>query len=175
MTIREVVKFPNPILHQEAEPVDEVDDEIRTILDDLADTMYAIDGVGMAAPQINVGLRLAVLDTGDPVPGRAEGEPTLIKMVNPEIVHREGMIDWDEGCLSIPDFRQVMKRSKKVQVRYLDENGNEQTLESDGLLAIAIQQEIDHLNGVLIIDFASAVKQEIYLKKQKKAEEKNKK
>jgi peptide deformylase len=173
MAIREVVKFPDPVLHQEAEAVEEVDSDVRSILDDLADTMYAVDGVGMAAPQINVSLRLAVLDTGDPVPGRAEGEPTLIKMVNPEIVGREGKINWDEGCLSIPDFRQVMKRSKKVSVKYLDENGEDQVLECEGLLAIAIQQEIDHLNGILIIDSASAVKQEMYLKKQKKAKERN--
>lgn len=166
--MREVVIFPAPVLHRKAKPVEKVDDKIREILDDMAETMYAVNGVGLAAPQIGVGLRLAVIDVGEPIPGRAEGEDTLIKMVNPQIIHREGEIDFEEGCLSVPGFIQVMKRSHKVRVRFLDEQGGEREMEGEGLLAVAFQQEIDHLDGKLIIDALSLLKQDIYLQKRKK-------
>lgn len=158
--------FPDPILHKIAKPVEVVDDEIRTLLDDMVQTMYAEDGVGLAAPQIGVSLRVVVID----ISGSEEGAPGLLKIVNPEILSREGEVEWDEGCLSVPEFRMVMNRSKKLHVKFLDENGRPQELHADGLLAIAFQQEIDHLDGKLIIDCASHLKQDIYLKKIKKAE-----
>lgn len=159
--------FPDPILHQVAKPVERVDDEISALLADMADTMYAEDGVGLAAPQIGVSLRAAVID----ISGTAEGEGTkLLKIVNPEIVSREGEVDWDEGCLSVPEFRATMKRAKRLRVRYLDEEGKRQEIDADGLLAIAFQQEIDHLDGRLIIDSASRLKQDLYLKKIAKAQ-----
>ncbi len=170
MAVREVVTFPDPVLHKKAKPVEKVDDRIRELLDDMAETMYAVDGVGLAAPQIRVSLRLAVIDVGEPVPGRAEGEGTLIKMVNPQIVHREEEIDFEEGCLSVPGFTQLMKRSYRVRVQFLDEKGMDQEIEAEGLLAVAFQQEIDHLDGKLIIDAISPLKQDMYLKKRKKAE-----
>jgi len=170
MAIREVVTFPAPVLHQKAKPVSEVNDEIREILDDMLETMYAVNGIGLAAPQIGVSLRMAVIDTSEPVPGRAVETDTVIKFINPEIVAREGEVDFEEGCLSVPDFTQVMRRSKKLTVNFLDENGKEQTIEAEGLLAIAFQQEIDHLEGKLIIDEISALKQDLYLSKRKKAE-----
>ncbi len=168
MTIREIVKYPAQILHKVAAPVAAVNDDIRDLLDDMAETMYAVDGVGLAAPQIGVSLRLAVIDINQPVPGRVEGASTLIRLVNPEIVAREGEIEWEEGCLSVPEFFQVMKRSRHLTLNYLDENGDAQTLEAEGLLAVAVQQELDHLDGRLIIDTASIVKQDVYLSKHKK-------
>lgn len=170
MAIREVVTFPAPVLHRKAEPVEEINDEVREILDDMLETMYAANGIGLAAPQIGVSLRMAVIDTSEPVPGREDETDTVIKFVNPEIVSREGEVDFEEGCLSVPGFTQVMKRSKKLTVQFMDENGKGQTIKADGLLAIAFQQEIDHLDGKLIIDEISALKQDIYLSKRKKAE-----
>lgn len=164
---RPLVAYPDPILHRAAKPIEEVTDEIRALLSDMAETMYAEDGVGLAAPQIGVGLRAAVVD----VSGAAEGEgPGLIKMVNPEIASSEGEIEYEEGCLSVPDFRMKVKRSKRLKLRYLDENGAPRELDAEGLLAIAIQQEIDHLDGRLIIDCASRLKQDMYLSKRKKVE-----
>ena len=165
---RTIVQFPDPILHKIADPVEKVDDEIRGILGDMVETMYAEDGVGIAAPQIGVSLRLVAVD----VSGAVEGEhPGLLKMVNPEIVARDGEIEYEEGCLSVPEFRRKMKRAAHLTVRYLDETGAPQELEATGLLAIAIQQELDHIDGVLIIDSASHLKQDLYLKKRKKMEQ----
>jgi len=164
---RPIVEFPDPSLHRIADPVEEINEEIRTILKDMAETMYAEDGVGLAAPQIGVSLRLAVID----VSGSTENDgPGLIKMVNPKITARDGEVDYEEGCLSVPGFRKKMKRARKLTVEYLDENGNRQSIEAEGLLAIAVQQEIDHLDGILIIDGASRIKQDLYLKRKNKAE-----
>lgn len=162
---RPIITFPNPILHQRAKPVENVNDEIRQLIVDLADTMHAEDGVGIAAPQVGVSLRVALIDITD-----CEGDVGLglIKMVNPEIISREGEIEWDEGCLSVPEFRKKMKRSKKLCVKFLDETGRQKELHAEGLLAVAVQQEIDHLDGKLIIDSASTLKQDLYLKKMKK-------
>ncbi|MFH0799159.1 MAG: peptide deformylase [Pseudomonadota bacterium] len=163
---REIVKFPDPILQRVAKPVKEVDGEVREILNDLVDTMYAEDGVGIAAPQIGVGKRLAAIDITGSDGDTGAG---LIKMVNPEIVSRDDEIKWEEGCLSVPEMRVKIKRSRKLTVRYLDENGTSKELMAEGLLAVAIQQEIDHLDGKLIIDYASRLKQDMYIKKLKRA------
>ena len=171
MAIREVVTYPASVLRQRAKPVEEVNDEIRQLLDDMLETMYAVNGVGLAAPQIGVGLRLAVIDAGEPVPGRDDPEDTAIKVVNPEIVEREGEIDFEEGCLSVPDFTYMMKRSRKVRVTFLDEDGAKKEIEAEGLLAVVFQQEIDHLDGRLIIDELSPLKQDMYLQKLRKAQQ----
>lgn len=161
---RELHFFPDPILHTKAKPVKVVDDEIRKLLDDMAETMYANDGVGLAAPQVGVLQRCICID----VSGRESKDgPGLIKIVNPEILESEGEIDYEEGCLSIPEFRMVMHRSNRLKVKYLDENGAEKIIDAEGLLAVAFQQEIDHLNGILIIDSATPIKREMWLKKRK--------
>ena len=165
---RPIVQFPDPILHKVADPVEKVDDGIRGILQDMVDTMYAEDGVGIAAPQIGVSLRLVAVDVSGAV---EDDHPGLLRMVNPEIVAREGEIEWEEGCLSVPEFRRKMTRTARLTVRYLDENGAPQELDAAGLLAIAIQQELDHIDGILIIDGASRLKQDLYLKKRKKLEQ----
>lgn len=161
--IREVITYPNPLLHQAAEPVAAVDDEVRALLADMAETMVADDGVGLAAPQIGVLRRCVVIDVRD-----GSG---LFKLVNPEIVAREGETEWPEGCLSVPEFTVTMKRSAHVTVRYQNEEGDERTLEADGLLAVALQHEIDHLDGRLIIDSVSRLKQDLYLRKRRKQEQ----
>lgn len=161
---RGLIQYPNPILEGVARPIKEVDEGVRELLADMAETMYAEDGVGLAAPQIGLPVRAVVID----VSGAVKDAPGLIKMVNPEIVSREGEIEWEEGCLSVPDFKQKMKRSAKLRVKYLDENGVQKEIDTTGLLAIAVQQEIDHLDGKLILRNASPLKQDMYSKKIKK-------
>ncbi|HPW44847.1 MAG TPA: peptide deformylase [bacterium] len=160
--IRKIITHPNPILRKVAKPVLEVDDEIRTLLADMVETMYADGGVGLAAPQVAVSLRVIVIDIDSEASEKKYG---VLKIVNPEITDREGQIEWEEGCLSVPDFRIKMKRSARVTLRYLDENGIRKTLDCKELLSIAVQHEIDHLDGKLIIDCASGLKQDMYLKK----------
>ena len=135
------------------------------------ETMYAANGIGLAAPQVGVNLRIAVLD----VQNSAKNSPTpgyiqtgKFALINPEITDQEDEIDWEEGCLSVPGFWTVMKRSRRIKVSYLDKDGQRQTLPAENLLAVAIQQEIDHLDGKLIIDHVSRLKRNIYLGKIKK-------
>lgn len=161
--IREIVIWPDPILKEIAAPVDRVDDTIRRLLDDMADTMYAADGVGLAAPQIAVGKRLIVIDTSP----RQEGQK-LIHLVNPEIVRSEGETSYTEGCLSIPGEAEDVDRAEKVWVRALDYHGKPFELEADGLLAIALQHETDHLEGTLFVDHLSSLKRELIRKRMKR-------
>ena len=151
-----IVKIPDPILRQIAQPVDEITDGVRQLLDDMAATMYDAPGIGLAAPQINVSQRLVVIDCGK------HDAPELYKMVNPEIIAlSEEQAVLEEGCLSIPDQTAEVTRPAEVSIRYLDETGTSQTLTSDGLLAACIQHEIDHLNGVLFIDHISRLKRDM--------------
>jgi peptide deformylase len=165
--IRKIITYPNPFLLKRAQEVEIVDDHIRALFADMAETMYAHDGVGLAAPQIAEGVRIIVIDINLSDP---EG-PGLIKMVNPEVISGEGEIEYEEGCLSVPDLRVKIKRLGHVTARYLDENGTEKQIAAEGLLAVAIQHEIDHLDGHLIVEHVSRLKQELYLRKRKKAEE----
>lgn len=164
--IRKIITYPDPILKKVASSVEAVDDEILTLLDDMVETMYAGEGVGLAAPQVAASLRIITID----VSAAQEETPGLLKLINPEIISRDGEIEWDEGCLSVPDFRMMMKRSKNIVVRHMDETGKEKEMSCEGLLAIAIQHEIDHLDGKLIIDDASRLKREMYLKRMKRKE-----
>ena len=151
-----IVKIPDPILRQIAQPVDEITDGVRQLLDDMAATMYDAPGIGLAAPQINVSQRLVVIDCGK------DDVPELYKMVNPEIIAlSEEQAVLEEGCLSIPDQTAEVTRPAEVSIRYLDETGTSQTLTADGLLAACIQHEIDHLNGVLFIDHISRLKRDM--------------
>src|SRR6266545_32787 len=161
--IREIVIWPDPVLKQIAKPVDRVDDVIRHLLDDMAETMYAADGVGLAAPQIAEGRRCIVIDTSP----RQEGQK-LIHLVNPEIVKSEGVTTYTEGCLSIPGEAEEVERAAKVWVRALDYRGKPFELECDGLLNVAAQHEIDHLQGTLFVDHLSALKRELIRKRMKK-------
>lgn len=147
MALREILTYPDERLRTPAEPVAEVNDEIRQLVEDMAETMYAAEGVGLAANQIGVLKRIFVIDIA------GEDEPSDLKVfINPEIVEADGIQTYTEGCLSFPGAREDIKRAESVRVRALDVNGNSFELEADGLLAVAIQHENDHINGVLMID-----------------------
>ncbi len=161
--VREIVIWPDPVLKKAARPVDRVDDSVRRLLDDLAETMYAADGVGLAAPQIAEPVRCIVIDTSP----RQEGQ-RLIHLVNPEIVKLEGTTSYTEGCLSIPGEAEEVERAAKVWVRALDRSGSPFELECEGLLAIAVQHETDHLDGTMFVDHLSSLKREIIRRRMKK-------
>ena len=161
--VREIVIWPDPLLKKAARPVDRVDDSVRRLLDDLAETMYAADGVGLAATQIAEPVRCIVIDTSP----RQEGQ-RLIHLVNPEIVKLEGTTSYTEGCLSIPGEAEEVERAAKVWVRALDRSGSPFELECEGLLAIAVQHETDHLDGTMFVDHLSSLKREIIRRRMKK-------
>jgi peptide deformylase len=161
--VREILIWPDPILKQTAKPVAKVDDSIRTLVKDMFETMYAADGVGLAAPQVGILQRVIVLDT---TPRQPESKP--MAMINPEIIAMEGETTYTEGCLSIPGEAEDVDRAAVVTVKFLDPEGKEQTLQCDGLLAIAVQHETDHLNGTVFVDHVSTLKREIIRKRMKR-------
>ncbi|MEQ9347101.1 MAG: peptide deformylase [Thalassospira sp.] len=164
MALREILIVPDPRLKKECEPVTDVNDEIRQLLDDMLETMYAAPGIGLAAPQIGVMKRVVVMDVSDD-----DEKSKPLKLINPEIIwESEEMAVYQEGCLSIPDQYADVERPAEVGMRYLDENGKEHEIEADGLLATCIQHEIDHLDGVLFTDYLSALKRNMILKKVQK-------
>jgi peptide deformylase len=165
-----IITLPDPLLRQVSEAVERVDDALRKLADDMLETMYAAPGLGLAAVQVGKPIRLVVLDTA-----KDEEPPQALVLVNPEIVRLGSeMREHEEGCLSIPDVRVDIERPASVVVRFIDREGKSQELAAEGLLATAVQHEIDHLNGKLIIDFLSRLKRDIIVrkfKKQAKAEE----
>jgi peptide deformylase len=161
MAIRIIVKDPDPVLREKAKPVPKITPNIHKLLDDMADTMYDAEGVGLAAPQIGILKRVIVVDVGD--------DNGLIEMINPEIVSKEGEQLGQEGCLSIPGLRGDVNRAMKVTVKGLDRNGDEIVITGSELLARAFQHEVDHLNGVLFTDLAQSVYREE--ERQRKGEE----
>tara|TARA_E500000318_G_scaffold2049_1_gene2702 strand:+ start:248 stop:766 length:519 start_codon:yes stop_codon:yes gene_type:complete len=164
MALREILIVPDPRLKKECEPVTDVNDEIRQLLSDMLETMYAAPGIGLAAPQIGVMKRVVVMDVSDD-----KDKPEPLKLINPEIIwESEDTSIYQEGCLSIPDQYADVERPIEVGVRYLDENGEEQEIEADGLLSTCIQHEVDHLDGVLFTDYLSALKRNMILKKVQK-------
>ncbi|HEX2342068.1 MAG TPA: peptide deformylase [Vicinamibacterales bacterium] len=158
--IRPLLRHGAPVLHRPADPVASITPEIQTVVDDLVQTMYAAPGIGLAAPQIGVPLRIFVVDI---TAGRSTGE--LIVMVNPEFVEREGMQVEDEGCLSVPGFNASVVRPARTVVRGLDRQGVERTVEATGLLARAFQHEIDHLDGTLFIDRLRGIKRDLIVRR----------
>lgn len=165
MAVRPIITLPDNLLRQKSEPVSKVDGAIRTVLDDMIETMYDAPGIGLAGVQVGVMQRLIVLDTA-----RKDEEPQPLFMVNPEIVSlSEERMVYEEGCLSIPDYYEDVERPERVRVRFKDRDGAECEMEAEGLLAIAIQHEIDHLEGVLFIDHISRLKRERVVKKFAKA------
>lgn len=147
MAIRVIVKHPDPILREKSAEVKKFNAHLHKLLDDMAETMYEADGVGLAAPQVGILKRAIVMDCGD----------GLIEMINPEIVEREGEELGPEGCLSIPGLMGDVRRALKIKARGFDRYGNPIEVEGEGLLARCIQHEIDHLNGVLFIDLADKI------------------
>ncbi|MFO1301637.1 MAG: peptide deformylase [Burkholderiaceae bacterium] len=153
MAVLSILRYPDPRLHRVAEPVREVDDRIRQLVRDMAETMYAAPGIGLAATQVDVHLRVVVIDV-------SEARDQLRVFVNPEIVARsDDSKVYEEGCLSVPGIYDEVERPDRVTVRALDENGQPFTLEADGLLAVCVQHEIDHLNGRVFVQYLSRLKQ----------------
>jgi peptide deformylase len=163
MAILEIFKYPDTILKRTAAPVEAVTAETVRLIEDMVETMYRAPGVGLAAPQVGVSRRIVVLDIDHENPGKK-----LLKLVNPEIRHAEGEIIWEEGCLSVVDFTVEIKRAANVRVVALNEQEKEISIDAEGLLAVALQHEIDHLNGKLIIDRVSRLKRDLYSRRLKK-------
>jgi peptide deformylase len=163
MSLLRILKFPSPELKETAVDVGNIDGRIDTLLGDMADTMYAAPGVGLAAPQVGVAQRVIVIDVDHENPGTH-----LLKLVNPVIVERRGSVLWEEGCLSVIDYTAEVKRSAQVLARAWTVDQQEIEIEADGLLAVALQHEIDHLDGRLFIDRLSALKRDSYKRKIKR-------
>jgi peptide deformylase len=167
MAIREIKKYPDPVLRVKTNRVEAIDESVQRLIDDMIETMHAAPGVGLAANQVGIPLQLAVIDIGD----REEGGPRhpLLVLINPEMLTQEGSVVADEGCLSIPDLTEKVKRAARVKVRAQDRKGKHFVIEADGLMAKALQHEIDHLNGLLLVDRLSPLKRNIFRRKMKKA------
>jgi len=163
MALLRIYHYPEPVLAEKATPVVQITDDIRILARDMAETMYAAPGVGLAAPQVGISQRLIVLDCS-----RADEPPHLITAVNPEIVASEGEAFEEEGCLSVPGYYARVKRSEKVTVRFRTLDDQPAEITTDGLLAIAFQHEIDHLDGVLFVDHLSPLKRSLFRKKYQK-------
>jgi peptide deformylase len=164
MSVLPIITLPDPVLRKISDPVERIDEAVVKLMDDMLETMYAASGVGLAAVQVGVPKRIMVVDASE---NDAPRQP--IAMANPEIVSLGSQTRLhEEGCLSIPDVRVEIERPATVTVRYIDRFGKEQELEAEGLLATAIQHELDHLDGQLIIDFLSRLKRDMVIRKFKK-------
>jgi peptide deformylase len=165
MTIRPILTAPDPRLKAVSKDVDKVDDALRRLIDDMADSMYEADGIGLAAVQIGVPKRVIVMDLD-----QKEGGKNPRAYINPKILWAsEEMAVFEEGCLSVPEFWDDVERPARIKAEYLDRDGNSQVLEADGMLATCLQHEMDHLEGVLFIDHLSKLKRSMVLKKLQKA------
>jgi peptide deformylase len=164
MAVLPIIKAPDPILKKHCVPVEVVDDEIRTLMDDMLETMYVAPGVGLAAPQVSVHKRVIVVDTS-----RGDTDRSPIQMADPELIESsDNLAVYDEGCLSFPDQYAEVERPAKVRVRYLDYENEIQEIEAEGLLSTCIQHEMDHLDGKLFVDHISMLKRNIILRKMSK-------
>jgi peptide deformylase len=161
--IRPILHYPDPRLKQSGQAVTNINDDLVRLIDDMVITMYDAPGVGLAAVQIGVPQRIIVVDVNHEEPGK-----DLLKLINPVITAREGEIIWEEGCLSVIDYTAEVKRSAKVEVKAWTPEEKEITLQAEDLLAVALQHEIDHLEGKLFIDRISRLKRELYARKVKK-------
>ncbi len=148
-----ILTFPNPRLRNKAQPVREVDAAVRRLVDDMLETMYAAPGIGLAAIQVDVPLRVVVIDI-------SEKQDSPLCLINPEILERQGDEQMEEGCLSVPGFFETVSRAERVRVRALDQDGRPFEIDTDGLLAVCIQHEIDHLDGKLFVDYISSLKRQ---------------
>ncbi len=167
MAVLEILRYPNSTLKKRSKEVERVDEGIKRLIHDMAETMYEANGIGLAACQIGVPQRIIVLDVS-PI----DSQKSFFAMINPEIISQEGEIDHEEGCLSVPDCFEKVKRREKIRVRGISQEGKEMEISGEGILAFALQHEIDHLDGILILDRLSHLKREIYrskLKKEKKS------
>ena len=165
MALRPVLQFPDKRLREVAAPIEVVTDEIRELARDMLDVMYDEPGIGLAAPQLGVSVRLVVVDVAWT---EEEGARNPRILVNPEIVHAEGNLSWNEGCLSVPDFQADVERAERVRLRATDLDGKALEIDASELEAVCFQHEIDHLDGVLFIDRISRLKRSMYVRKRLK-------
>lgn len=165
MALLNILQFPDPRLKLVAEPVANITDETRKIVADMFETMYEAQGVGLAAIQVNIQQRIIAIDV-------SEDKTTKLCLINPIITKTEGQVIWEEGCLSFPGVYAKVKRAEKIEVEFLDENANKHKIAADGLLAVCIQHEIDHLDGITFYDHLSKIKQNMLQKKLKKIRDK---
>jgi len=169
MAILPIITAPDPRLKKKCAPVDQVDDEIRTLMDDMLETMYHAPGIGLAAPQVGVTKRVLVVDVSDD-----DDKNKPVCMANPEVTWSSDEKNvYEEGCLSVPEQYADVKRPKKVRISYLDRDNKAQEIEADGMLATCVQHEIDHLEGVLFVDYLSSIKRGMILRKVQKAKRQN--
>jgi len=147
-----ILRYPDPRLHTVAQPVAEVDDRIRTLVNDMAETMYSAPGIGLAATQVDVHLRVIVIDV-------SETRDQLTVLINPELLMAEGVQECEEGCLSVPGVYEIVRRAQKVKVRALGLDGKPYEFDAEGLLALCIQHEMDHLEGKVFVEYLSRLKQ----------------
>src|SRR4030066_1455600 len=167
MSVLEILKYPHPILRKRSKTVTQIDVEVKKLIDDMRETMYHASGIGLAACQVGVPQRVIVLDVSPMDP-----QYSYFALVNPEIISEEGEVEHEEGCLSVPDCLEKVERKEKVCVTGLSPEGMRMEIKGEGILAIAIQHEIDHINGILILDRVSRLKREIYRNKLKKEKRK---
>ena len=160
MALRPILKFPAPVLKEKAKPVSDIDGRVDELITDMVESMYAAPGVGLAAPQVGDGRRIIVIDINHEEPGKQ-----LIKLINPVIAEAEGEIVWEEGCLSVVDYRAEVRRAAHVLVKGWTLDQQEVEIEAEELLAVALQHEIDHLEGKLFIDRISRLKRDLYKRK----------
>jgi len=158
MAVLELLKYPHPLLKKKSKKVSKIDNSIKRLIRDMAETMYFNKGVGLAAPQVGISKQIMTVDTGK----------GLISLINPTVVSKEGEIQMEEGCLSFPDVSLNVTRSKKVTIKGLNPEGEEVVIDAEELIARVFQHEIDHLEGILIIDRVSPLKRELVRKKIKK-------
>lgn len=161
--IREILRFPDPRLKQNAGPVGNITGDLVQLVDDMVHTMYDAPGIGLAAVQLGIPQRIVVLDVNHEEPGK-----DLIKLINPVITAREGEVIWEEGCLSVVDYTAEVKRAAKIEVKAWTPDEKEITLQAEELFAVALQHELDHLDGKLFIDRISRLKKELYARRVKK-------
>lgn len=163
MAILEILKYPNPVLSKVAAPVKNITGKTVQLVNDMLETMYAAPGIGLAAPQVGQSQRIIVLDIDHENPGKQ-----VYKLINPVIARSEGEVIWEEGCLSVVDFTAEVRRAVQVEVVALDDNEKEVRIVAEGLLAVALQHEIDHLDGKLFIDRISRLKRDLYRRRRLK-------
>lgn len=163
MAILPICKYPDPVLAKKCADIQDIDDDLRTLAQDMIDTMYDAPGVGLAAPQVGKSIRLVVVDTAKE---EERGNPMVL--INPKITSMAGQIVWDEACLSVPDYSADVVRAAEVTVEAMDIDGNEITLEAQGIAAVCLQHELDHLDGILFLDHISSLKRSLYRKKRLK-------
>jgi peptide deformylase len=167
MAILDILIWPDPQLLEISEPIAHIDDALKQLAEDMLETMYDADGVGLAAPQVGIQKRMVIIDIHAGADERPSGEPPLT-LINPEFIEKEGELTWEEGCLSVPGELGEVTRAAKVKMKYTDLEGQEHVIEAEGLKAVALQHECDHLDGKLFVDYLSRLKRNVIRRRMNK-------